>query len=340
MNVNDIRNVESEAGIIASIIYQPEFTFYSEGLKPNHFTDPMNAYMYYAICELAKRGVEKVDAYNITNILNMKESTKKMTETLTIQAITDIIDISKVLIRSSVEEYKLLVDNVLNAAFRRDTYNMLTKCEQLCFDDSQEDIEHKIYQTLDGVMLEFSTTSEIPQFKDVVDSYWEEIQSRQGNGISGIPFKFPTLNKYATIEPGELFVFAAEAKQGKSMMLLNCAVDILNQGYSVLYIDSELNSRLFTCRLISHLTGIEFNRVKTGNYSREEQCKIDEAIKWIKSKKFTHKYLPMFDEQTIYTTVRKIKHTQGIDVLIIDYFKSSGDGDAFATYAELGRLVD
>ena len=38
--------------------------------------------------------------------------------------------------------------------------------------------------------------------------------------------------------------------------------------------------------------------------------------------------------------MKKVKHTQGIDVLVIDYFKSGGDGDAFNTYQELGRLVD
>ena len=30
----------------------------------------------------------------------------------------------------------------------------------------------------------------------------------------------------------------------------------------------------------------------------------------------------------------------GIDVLIVDYFKSKGEGDAFASYQDLGRLVD
>ena len=158
--------------------------------------------------------------------------------------------------------------------------------------------------------------------------------------MSGIPFKFPTLNNYVTIEPGELVVFAAEAKQGKSMMLLNCAVDLLRRGKKVLYIDSELNSRLFTCRILSHLSRIEFSRVKSGNYTPEEEAIIDDCRNWLKNKDFTHLYMPMFDAQSIYTAVKKVKHTQGIDVLIVDYFKGKGDGDAFASYQELGRLVD
>ena len=48
----------------------------------------------------------------------------------------------------------------------------------------------------------------------------------------------------------------------------------------------------------------------------------------------------MFDQQTIYTTVQKVRHTQGVDVLIVDYFKGSANGDAFDSYQELGRFVD
>ena len=340
MNVCDIKNVESEAGIIASIVMKPEFTFYSEQLKPNHFSDSQNAYIYYAVCELAKRGIEKVDAYNITNILTMKESTKKQTETITIQALNDMIEIAKVIARESVEEYKLLVSNVMDAAFRRDTYNKLVECERLCFNSSEDNIEQKIYSAIDDIMMEFSTATEVPQYKDVVDSLWGEIEARQDIGMAGIPFKFKTLNSYATIERGELFIFAAEAKQGKSMMLLNCAVDLLKKNVAVLYIDSELNSRMFTVRLISHLTNIEFSRLKAGRYTEEEKKRIDQAIAWLKTKKFTHLYMPMFDAQSIYTAVKKVKHTQGLDVLIVDYFKGKGEGDAFDSYQELGRFVD
>lgn len=341
MNVCDINDVASEAGVIASAILHPEFIFYSEQLLPNHFTNDQNAYMYYAICELAKMGIEKVDAYNIINILHAKVATRsRADELLSIPAINEFIDNARTIARDTVEEYKMVADAVLNAAFRRDTYNKLVECQRLCFKSDEKEIEQQIYSTLDNVMLEYSTATEVPQFKDVVDDLWDEIKARQRNGMSGIPFKFPTLNQYVTIEPGELVVFAAEAKQGKSMMLLNIAVDLMRRGKKVLYIDSELNSRLFTCRLLAHLSKIEFSRVRSGNYSPEEEERINVCLEWLKGKDFTHIYMPMFDAQTIYTTVKKVKHTQGIDVLIVDYFKGRGDGDAFASYQELGRLVD
>ena len=341
MNVVEIKNIEAEAGIIASVLLKPELTFYSEQLKPNHFTDKNNAYIYYAVCELAKRGVEKADVYNIINLLNLKESTRKATETITVTTLGEMFDVAKHIARSSVEDYKVLVSAVLDCAFRRDTYNKLAECQRLCFSSNEQDIEQQIYRTLDDVMMEFSTTTEVPQYKDVVEDMWDQIKARQGrDGVSGIPFKFPTLNAYVTIEAGELVVFGAEAKQGKSMMLLNCAADLMSRGLKVLYLDSELNTRLFTCRLLSHLTGIEFSRLKAGRYDDEEAARIEQAIAWLKTRSFTHIYVPLFDSQSIYTIIKKVKHQMGIDVLIVDYFKSKGEGDAFASYQDLGRLVD
>lgn len=340
IKADDINSIESEAGIIATLIHKPEFSFYSEHLLPNHFTDKANRCVYTAICDLVRKGISTIDPYNIIEDLNSSEATRKYAEEITVEKLQELVEMSDVLARGTIEEYKMLVSNVMDAAFRRDTFQRLKECQALCYDRSETDVEQKIYNVIDDVMTEFSTTNDIPQYKDVVDDCWEEIKSRQGSGCAGIPFKFPTLNEYATIEPGELFIFAAEAKQGKSMMLLNCAVDLLKRDLAVLYLDSELNTRMFTARILAHLSNVEYKRLTSGNYTEEEANRINDAREWLKTRKFTHIYIPMFDQQTIYTAVKKVQHTQGLDVLIVDYFKGSGDGDAFDSYQELGRFVD
>ena len=300
----------------------------------------MNKCVYTAIVDLAHKGISTIDAYNILEDLNASEATRKFADELSLDRLEEMIDMSDVLARHSAEEYKLLVGNVMDAAFRRDMFRAAQTCQALCCDRSADDIEQRIYEQIDGVMTEFSTANEIPPFSEVVDDCWEEIKSRQTGGYAGIPFKFPTLNEYATIERGELFIFAAEAKQGKSMMLLNCAVDLLKRDLAVLYLDSELNTRLFTARILAHLSGIEYKRLTSGSYTEDEAKKIDEARAWLKTRKFTHIYIPMFDQQTIYTSVKKVKHQIGVDVLIVDYFKGSSLGDAFESYQELGKFVD
>lgn len=327
--------------MLASLVFNPDYIYLVEQLTARHFTNQANSYIFYAIKRLAERNVKTIDTCNIMSILRSDQRMKgKVDKVLTERIVEEFISNASDIARDTPEGYKLAADCVLNTAFRRATYRKLAECQNICQNQSETAIEQKIYATLDDVMMQFSTTKAVPQYKDVVDELWNQICERQKSGISGIPFKFPTLNQYVTIEPGELVVFAAEAKQGKSMMLLNCAVDLLSRNKRVMYIDSELNSRLFTCRLMAHLAKIEFNRVRSGNYTQEEAERIDVCRGWMKSKSFTHLYMPMFDAQSIFTTVKKVNHTQGIDVLIVDYFKGKGEGDAFDSYQELGRFVD
>ena len=315
-------------------------SFYSEHLLPNHFSDPDNRYIYSAICKLAQKGITFVDPYNILEMLNSEEATRRYAQEISIERLQELVEMSEFLARNSVEEYQLMVGNVLDAALRRDAISRLNDCLKICRDLEEENVGEKIYTILDDVMTEFSTNDDTPTYAEVVDDYWEEIKSRQGSGYAGIPFKFPTLNEYCTIERGELIVFGAEAKQGKSMMLLNCAVDLLRQGQAVLYIDSELNTRMFTARLLAHLSGVEYKKLTSGQYGPEEAARIDEARAWLKTVRFKHCYFPLFSEQAIYTEVKRTMHTQGVDVIIVDYFKSSGASDAFESYQELGRCVD
>ena len=187
--------------MIATLIHHPSFYFHCESLRPNHFIDRQNAYIYWALGELAKRGIESIDAYNISNILASNEAAKKQMEAVPLEAIHELIDVSHLIARSSPEDYILVAENVVEAAFRRTVQKKLERCAALCGNLSA-DIRKEIY-TLDSAMMEFATTNDVPQFKDVVESIWEEIEQRQG-GSTGIPFKFPTLNHYATIDRGEL----------------------------------------------------------------------------------------------------------------------------------------
>ena len=341
MRADDINSIESEAGIIASLIHNPELIYYSEFLLPNHFTNKENRLIYTAISDLVKKDIKHIDPYNIIEDLNSSEATRRLADGLSVEKLQELFEMSDVLCRNTVEEYKLLVSNVLDAAFRQEVFRKLQECQGLCYDRTVEGVQQKIYSIIDETMTAYSVIDDTPVFGEVIDDLWDEIEAHQDGKFAGIPFKFPTLNEYVTIEPGELVVLGAPAKGAKSMFMLNEAVDLMRKGKSVMYIDSELSSRLFLCRLISHVTGIEFRRVRSGNYTAEEEERIKATLAWVKEQRFVHLYMPLFSQDAIYTAVQKISHKfDGLDVLIVDYLKSSGDSDAFATYAELGKLTD
>ena len=341
MRAEDINDISAEAGVIATLIHHPEFYFQAEELLPLHFTEKTNRAVYTAISKIMTAGGETVDPYNIIEYLNADPATQHYASDITVDQLQELVDNSGIIARSSIADYKTLVSNVLNAAFRRDAWQRLGECQRLCLDPRETDLESKIYELIDDITTAYSIRDEIPLYADVVDDCWHEIQTRQSEGYAGIPFKFPHLNDYVTMESGELVIFAAEAKQGKSMLLLNCAADLLKKDKSVLYLDSELNTRMFTARMLAHLTGIEYKKLTSGQYTPEEAVEIQKQLAWLKTRKFVHIYIPMFSLESVYAAVKKVDHMFGkLDVLVVDYFKSSGDGDAFQTYSEMGRFVD
>ena len=342
MGVNDINDIPAEAGVIATLIKEPRFALTCEQLTPHHFVNEENALMYHAISELAKRDIDEVDAYNIQNILRLNRATKDRVDTvLTIRAINDMIANAEEIARKTVEDYKAVAEAVLDAAFRRETYRKLVEMEHLCVSGSEEDIAHEIYSSLDEIIMQYSTAGEMPEMKDVIDQYWDEIRARQRGETEAIEFCFPSLNEYVVLEPGECCLVGAPMKTGKSAMLLTCTIDLLRKNKSVLVLDSEISTKLYVLRMISHITKIPFKILRDGKFTKEDEQVINDAIEWIKTRKFIHKYIPTLDDSAMYLAAKRAKYLIDIDVIVVDYLKANTASDlAFETYSNLGRAAN
>ena len=339
MRPEDLNRIESEAGVIATLIHHPEYSFYSEFLLPEHFSNAQNQVLYRTLSGMGADNIATIDAYNIQEYI--KNHNIDGDGFVTTENLEELINMSNVLARNSPREYKILVSNVYDVAFRREMLSKLDVCKNVLLEPDKEDVRKKIYNIVDSVMTSYSYGDDVELFTEKMDGLWQEIESRQGQGYSGIPFKFPTLNNYVTIEKGELVIFGAQQKVGKSIMLLNCAVDLLKKGFSVLYIDSELSDRLFAARMLANLSGIPYRNITSGQYTEEEKKKIIAARDWIKQQPMNHIYMPFFSAENIYMAVKQMNHLKQIDVLIVDYFKSTGDEiGAFETYANMGKCVD
>ena len=69
MDLSELNDVQAESGVIATLVYHPEFILHTDYLKPGYFYATDNGCIYWAISELYKAGVENIDALNISNML-------------------------------------------------------------------------------------------------------------------------------------------------------------------------------------------------------------------------------------------------------------------------------
>lgn len=342
-SISDLVDNQAEATLIATLLLHPEYLYQVETMKAKYFYNVENGCFYWAIKDLQDTdGVHNIDALNLTRKLNENSAVKRTINKYNVPDIQEYINMSRIVARDSVDEYKKLVKDVMTLAFRRQLYSNAIQIQNMCMDDNVDlnGLDKNATERINRLSEEFILPDKIDMYADKIDDLWKEIKDRQQGGrYTLIPSKFPSLKEYFYYEPGEMVLLAARMKQGKSTFFLNECVHKLKAGVPVLYLDSEMSSRNFTQRLLAHLTGINVKQIKEGTYNPELEPLIQEQINWIKKQKFVHQYLPETSNEEIFTICKILKARMGLKFVIYDYIKSNVANSA-EQYNMLGERTD
>lgn len=342
MDLSRISDNHSEAVVIATLVYHPEFIVHSEYLKPGYFYNIENGCIYWAISELYNNGIDKIDPLNIQTMLESNKAVYKKMKERNLTDMQKFVDLCSEAARDTLEEYKLSVANVVTMAYRRDMIRASAEIERLCQNDdlSLSDLNHKVDDRVNGVVEKYLITDEIHTLGDKVDNIWEEITSGWNDTkLAGLPSMIPKLNEYVTYEPSELVLISGRMKTGKSAFMLCECMRMLKSGVPVLYIDTEISDKLFTRRVLSHLTGIPGNDIKNGNLDDEQKQKLKDAIEWLKDKPLVHEYRTQHNEDEIYALCKILKSKINLGFVVYDYIKTD-EKDSTVNYNLLGRMTD
>ena len=128
--LNVLSDTKAEAGVIATLVHHPEFILQSEYLKAGYFYHKENGCIYWAIDELFKSGVRTIDAYNIENQLRSNEAVKRKLDDINMPDMDDFIEMCEDVARDSVEEYNILVAQIVTLSFKRDLYKLFERMKK------------------------------------------------------------------------------------------------------------------------------------------------------------------------------------------------------------------
>ncbi len=339
MDIAELSDIQSESGVIGTLIFHPEFILHSDVfLKAGHFFNVENGCVYWAIQELVKDGITNIDALNLSNKLNSNKGVKNTIEKYNLPSVQEFVELYKELARHSLEEYMMIAKNVTELAFKRNLYKKLTGLSNKCFqkDITLDGLSYDVYKEIDNVTSDFISGSDTRLLGDEIDDIWDEIVNRRTNdGLCGIPSKYPSFNKYFTYEESELVVIQAKYKEGKSVILMNEVVHKLKNGVPCLVVDTEMQTRLYVERLLAHLSMVDVKRIKNGDYTDEEARRIEDSKNWLKKQKFKHLYKPDIQNNELYMICKLWINKIGIRFLVFDYLKSD-ESETGTNYNVLG----
>ena len=341
-DIAELSDMQSESGIIGTLIYHPEFIEHTDFLQPRYFYNVENSLIYWGIRELTREGILNIDAYNLSNKLKSNAAVQKKLDQYNLPNIQEWMQSYKVVARQTLEEYKILAEDVTALAFKRELVNTLDHLKSACF---QRDLDlnclsNKVYGSLDDLTEKFFTSEEIHTLGEELDDIWAEIEKRRSaDGIYGVPSKYNSFLPYFTYEPGELVLIQAKYKQGKSALLMNEAVHKLQNGVPTLVVDTEMSTRQYTERLLAHVAGVSNKKIKNGTYNEEEWQRVKEARVWLKRQQFVHIYDPNMTMDKLYSICKMLKRKIGLGFVVYDYLKFN-DGTSSEIYNVLGAKCD
>lgn len=343
MNISELSDVQSEAGVVATLIKHPEFVMHSEHLKPKNFYNHENGCMYWAINQLYREGITNIDPYNISTKMKTHPDVSREMENYNIPSIEKFMDLFSEVARNTLEEYMYLVNNVLSLAFKRDMVWTLGKLQNDCFNKSVDldKLGGIVYDKIDSLVTSYIINTDVKMLGENIDDIWTEIvERRTDDGRFGIPSKFRIFDDWFSFEKGELVMVQAKYKKGKSFLLMN---EAWHKAYTLniptLYVDTEMSDRLFSERLLALVSGVETMKIKSGRMTDRELMRVQKAIGLIKEVPMIHMYNPNLTDDELYAICKQKQHEVGLGFVVYDYLKAN-EGDTGTNYNLLGRRCD
>ena len=297
-----------------------------------------NSCIFWAIKELVNSNITSMTTLNIAQMIESNGAVKREIESRNIHQLQEYVDDCFYSKRDTVEEYKMLVNRVVELAFKRDLYREFHSLQKLCFNEDIHlgEFSNLIYKKLNDINARYITDGEITPIGDKVDEIMDNIESKKQRGESyGFPSAFDTVDNYFRYEEGELVVISARMKKGKSIVAMMEGYHKAVNGVPTLIQDSEMSDELWMVRLVSYLTGIRVKRIKEEILTSEELSKIEKAKAHIKTLPLYHNYDPYMTKEKFYSICSQKIMEVGLKFVIWDYIKcddkyvSTGERSAY-----------
>lgn len=306
------------------MVYHPEFILHSPHLHENYFYNTDNACVYWAIKELFRQKITQITALNIEQVISSNSAVARRIQKFNLPSFQEYIDMCLSTKRDTVEEYLLLVNRVVELAFKRDFYKKTVQWQNECTDLNApvEEMSSNVYRELNDLTTKYVTDGEISTFGSKIDELWQKLKEKKERGESyGIPSFFPSLKEFFTYETTELVVIEARMKKGKSWLAMIEAIDKAKKGITTFVQDSEMSDENWYIRAVSYLSGVSSSKIKNEKLSEDEIEKIQQANKELENMPLYHNYDPYITKEKFYSICAQKKIENNLQFVVWDYIK-------------------
>lgn len=340
-----IKNVVAERIVIGILLNHPDWMVELAGVvKADYFFMLGHKTIFHIVKTLVEEGHNTIDSMTI---LARAEKISKATEIISENGGIEYLEGLKELHENyTIEDLKTYSEEVTVNSYKREQLDLNDSIKEMMYnvtDLTVGQIDIKIQEKQQELLNKYSFSRQIKFIGDVFDIIWQEIEeSRQGDGITGLPTKIKILNTYFTYEGGELIVIGARPKYGKSNWAINEIHNLaVVNGIPVAYFDTEMKTKTFMLRIIALDSGVSINEIKTGKYKDDlnKLMAVEASKERVRKAPIIHKYDHAWDKSKIAHQAKLLKLRYGIGMLIYDYIKVKEVSGNVKEHSELGNMT-
>lgn len=322
-------DLESERRVLSSMLYSEDACIEAHStLTGADFYSPKHATIFDLICSLYEREIRPTfvellkEAHSLGLLTNPKD-------------IEELKFISEHYIDD--ENIKYWIKNVKDKSRLRRFEQFLRKSYQSLVEQPKQDVD--VEQILMEAEEELTNMTAL-EIDDKVDSPsevaklgYDEVERRflrfkeikeLHKGVlplDGLTTGFDNLNHITLgYKPGDLIILGAQTGHGKTAFALHTAKAVaVESGKNLLYLNTEMSREQIALRWGSILSGIEHDRVRSGNINETELSIIFNGYSRLRESGFYSYPCPNLTPEKTISIARKFKAQKNIDMMIVDY---------------------
>jgi replicative DNA helicase len=312
------QNIEAEQSVLGSLLIDPEAILkVISSLRPEDFYRETHALIYKAIIDLHERR-QPADFVTLCDELERRKELEQVGGPGYLTSLINAVPTSV-----HVQHYGRIVGGtatlrrlisaaaeISNMAYERadDEDRILDQAEQLIFGVAQRSIER-----------------ELVPLRTVVSDYYDRIEylyEHRGETV-GVPTGFFDLDRLlGGFQRADLIIVAGRPGTGKTSLALSIAdFAARKHGLCIAIFSLEMPAQQVVQRLVSGATGIESQRLRTGDITQEELARITRAMGELSETAVYIDDTPAIAPMELRAKARRLQAEHPIDLIIVDYMQ-------------------
>ncbi len=327
-NIEYPSNIEAEQAILGTLLLNNDlFDKIREIINEDHFFDPVHSKIFSIISS-------RIQKNTLASPVSLKQFFENDRSLDDLGGASYLVKLASSSISfSGAKDYaKIIFDMAIRRQLILLGDEMIGKASKIDpeFDGNQQiaDAEKSLYDLAEVGKNNGRT------FSSFVSAAAKAVETanyayKKGGGLSGLPTQFIDLDKkLGGLHPSDLIILAGRPSMGKTSLATNIAFNAAKQSVRdattkniVGFFSLEMSSEQLATRILSEQCEIASEQIRRGDLKEDEFKRFVEAAHDLESMPLYIDDTPALSISELASRARRLKRTDGLDLLIIDYLQ-------------------